>query len=289
MEVKELSRIVKKMEYRNRVLLSDRFRFVFLLTMLGTLFAPVGSRAQVGQHRSELAVGANGGVVLSSVAFVSKVPQDQHVGMTGGLTVRYTSEKYFNSICAIVAELNYSKVGWKERILTKDDEPVLAWDTNEPERYQRHLTYLQLPVFARLGWGRERRGLQFYFQAGPQFGYLLGESTEANFNLDDPNLFDRASIVSSAYTTDDGIQIGSGMYHMPVEHKIDYGIAAGLGLEFSHPRVGHFLLEGRYYYGLGNIYGDTKRDYFARSNMGHIVVKLSYLLDLKRTANAKIK
>ena len=47
--------------------------------------------------------------------------------------------------------------------------------------------------------------------------------------------------------------------------------------------LGHFLLEGRYYYGLGNIYGDTKRDYFARSNMGSIVIKMTYLFDIVKT------
>ena len=245
--------------------------------------------AQVGEHRSELAVGVNGGAVLSSVSFVPKVPQSQHAGMTGGFSVRYTSEKYFNSICAIVGEVNYSRVGWKESILTEDDEPVIAWDSDVAEAYQRTLTYLQVPVLARLGWGRERRGMQFFFQAGPQFGYLLSEATDANFDLHDPNIYDRVSIVSSDYTTDEGVQVGSGMYFMPVEHKFDYGIAAGLGLEYSHPRLGHFLLEGRYYYGLGNLYGDTKRDYFSRSNMGHIVVKLSYLFDLKRTDNPKVR
>ena len=76
---------------------------------------------------------------------------------------------------------------------------------------------------------------------------------------------------------------------MAVEHKLDYGIAGGLGLEFSHPRLGHFLLEGRYYYGLGNIYGNTKRDYFAISNFANIVVKLTYLFDITRTKNPKIK
>ena len=59
---------------------------------------------------------------------------------------------------------------------------------------------------------------------------------------------------------------------MKVEHKFDYGIAAGLGVEYTIPRVGHFLLEGRYYYGLGNIYGDTKRDYFASSNYQTICI-----------------
>ena len=60
------------------------------------------------------------------------------------------------------------------------------------------------------------------------------------------------------------------------------GIAAGLGLEYSHPKAGHFQIEGRYYYGLGNIYGDSKKDYFGKSNFGNIVVKLTYLFDLTK-------
>ena len=71
---------------------------------------------------------------------------------------------------------------------------------------------------------------------------------------------------------------------MSVENNFDYGITAGLGIEYSHPKVGHFLLEGRYYYGLGNIYGDSKRDYFGRSNFGGIYIKLTYLFDIARSA-----
>ena len=74
---------------------------------------------------------------------------------------------------------------------------------------------------------------------------------------------------------------------MAVEHKFDYGIAVGAGMEYSIPRMGHFQLEGRYYYGLGNIYGDTKRDFFSRSNMNSIVVKLSWLFDITKTKDAK--
>ena len=66
---------------------------------------------------------------------------------------------------------------------------------------------------------------------------------------------------------------------MPVENKFDYGIAVGMGLEVSINRVGHFLLEGRY------LYGDSKRDFFSKSNNNSIVVKLSYLFDLTRTKN----
>ena len=67
---------------------------------------------------------------------------------------------------------------------------------------------------------------------------------------------------------------------MPVETKFDYGIAAGLGTEWSHPCLGHFQLEARYYYGLGNIYGSSKSDFFGKSNFGNIVVKASYLFDI---------
>ena len=71
-------------------------------------------------------------------------------------------------------------------------------------------------------------------------------------------------------------------YTMDVERKFDYGIAGGLGMEYSVPHLGHFLLEGRYYYGLGNIYNDSKRDYFGKSNNSTIMVKLTYLTDIFR-------
>jgi hypothetical protein len=67
---------------------------------------------------------------------------------------------------------------------------------------------------------------------------------------------------------------------MQVKNKLDYGIAAGLGLEYSVPKVGHFMLTARYYYGLGNIYGSRKRDAFSKSNHGNIVIKATYLIDL---------
>ena len=234
------------------------------------------ANAQIGDYRSEFAIGFGGGYVMSSLDFVPEVPQLQHPGYIGGITMRYTSERYFNSICAIVGEVSYAKVGWKEDILDPDDEPVINSVTGEAEAYQRDQFYVQVPLMARLGWGRERKGFQVFFQAGPQFGYFLNETTKTNFNLNNANLSSRTSYIVAQDT-------------MAVEHRVDYGITAGLGLEFSHPRLGHFLLEGRYYYGLGNIYGATKRDYFARSNLAQIVIKLSYLFDLSKTNNPKIK
>ena len=72
-------------------------------TLLVYLFAllPLSLWAQVGEYRNELAVGVNGGLTMSSVSFVHEIPQNQLLGKTFGLTLRYTGEKYFSSICAI--------------------------------------------------------------------------------------------------------------------------------------------------------------------------------------------
>ena len=264
-----------------------RSRIVILLAaFLGCL----GAKAQVGEYRNELAVGFNGGMTLSSVGFTPTIPQNQLMGKTLGFTFRYTGEKYFNSICAIVAEVNYSQIGWEERIWDLEDQPVINTETGVAEEYSRVIDYVQVPLFARLGWGRERRGFQGFFQIGPQLGYYLSEKTEANFDLDHPNWQYRTSHISGPDVVQDGVTYYfSNMYHMPVENKLDYGIAAGLGLEFSNPHFGHFMLEGRYYFGLGNIYGNTKRDYFAKSNFSNIVIKATYLFDLMKSKNPKIK
>lgn len=247
-----------------------------LLALITLILAATASMAQVGSHRNELAVGVSGGYALSQVGFTPRVPQDQLGGITMGATVRYTSEKYFNSVCAIVAEANVMQTGWKERIQTIDNLPVTNLQGDAYEEYSRKLTYLQVPVFARLGWGRERNGLQFFFQAGPQVGFFLGEKTESTFNPLTPNTEDRTSGVIA-------------QYKMPVERRFDYGIAGGIGLEFSNRHIGHILLDVRYYYGLGDIYGNSKSDYFARSNLTTISVKMTYLFDILKSKDANIK
>lgn len=233
-------------------------------------------QAQIGEHRSDFAIGVNGGYVLSKVGFTPTVQQKQHGGITGGLSLRYVCEKYFKTICSVYAEVNYAKVGWTEDILDIENNAVLISGTGEALKYQRDITYIQIPVFAHLAWGREERGFNFFVNAGPQIGIYLNESTTTNFDETTPTENDRVSNITA-------------QYDMPVEKKLDYGIAAGVGMEYSIPKVGHFLLEGRYYYGLGNIYGSSKKDYFGKSNFGQIVVKASYLFDITRTKNVKRK
>ncbi|MBO6033566.1 MAG: PorT family protein, partial [Prevotella sp.] len=88
-------------------------------------FIPFTVSAQVGEYRSDFAVGFNGGYSMSSIAYVPKVPQGQLGGITAGFSARYTCEKYFKSICAVVGEVNLTQMGWQEDILNANDEPVV--------------------------------------------------------------------------------------------------------------------------------------------------------------------
>lgn len=243
-------------------------RHIVIILLLSVV--SVAIRAQVGSHRNDFSVGFNAGYVLSDVGFTPKVSQGYHSGFTGGLSAKYVCEKYFSTICSILAEINYSQGGWKEDIRDGENNAVINPVTGIAEKYSRTINYIQIPVFAHLAWGREERGLQFFFQAGPQMGIYLSESTSTNFDFDTRNTTDRSNTIAAQDT-------------MSVENKFDYGIAVGAGIEYSRPKLGHFLLEARYYYGLGNIYGDSKKDYFGKSNIGNIVFKLTYLFDITKT------
>ena len=44
--------------------------------------------------------------------------------------------------------------------------------------------------------------------------------------------------------------------------------------------IGHFMIEGRYYFGLADIFNNGKADTFGRSAHGAIIAKATYLVDL---------
>ena len=246
--------------------------------LLLSLLMSAATFGQVGSHRNDFAVGFNGGYTLNSISFVPKVPQKMLGGKTFGVTARYVCEKYFNTICAVQLEVNYAELGWREDILSVNDEPCKNNVTGLPEEYERRQKYIQMPVLAHLGFGREVSGAKFFVNLGPQFGLNLSEKTTTNFDISNAMNTD-PSRVSSVIAQDT----------MKIERKFDYGITAGLGMEYSLKRSGHILLEARYYYGLGSIFSDSKADYFSRSNHNTIIFKATYLFDLIRTKNAQRK
>lgn len=224
------------------------------------LLSSITLKAQVGEFRSELALGGSAGITMSSVSFDPTIKQKQLIGKTAGVTFRYTCEKYFKTICALQVELNYAELGWKEDIMDSKQNPIA-------DTYEYSIKYLQLPMLTKLGWGREHRGFMFYIMAGPQLSYCFSEAaSKSAFTLNDEGQPDRPNGVFQ-------------QYNKKVENKIDYGITAGLGIELS-TKIGDFDIEGLYYYGLGDIYGNSKKDPFSRSANQAILIKCAYLLPL---------
>lgn len=226
-----------------------------LLLLAVLLCAPV--HAQVGEHRNDLTIGLNGGYLLNRTSFNPTIKKVFKGGETFGVTVRYTCEKYFAAICAIQAEINYANMGWKE-----DIDPELSSDT-----YYRDMRYIQMPIFARLSWGRERKGFLFGFLIGPQLGYCFSETE----HYSDP----WAGTPRPNNVTQ--------QYGKAVERRFEYGISGGLSFEIGTKRAGRFMLEGYYFYGLSDIFNNSKKDPFGRSANGAIIVKAAYLYDIIRT------
>jgi hypothetical protein len=201
-------------------------------------------------------VGVSGGYTLNKISFNPTIKQKYHEGLTFGLSARYTCEKYFAMLCAIQVELNYTQLGWTENI-------ELCTDT-----YKRNINYMQVPILAHLGFGKERGGAKGFLVLGPQIGYVVSENEERGGNWTLP--LQRPNNITEQYDT-------------KVQKKFEYGLTGGLGVDISTKSGHHFILEGRYYYALSDIFNNSKKDTFGRSANGAILAKLSYLFDVVKT------
>ena len=227
----------------------------WILSVLAVLFA-MPMMAQLGEERHNWAVGVNAGMNMSTVSFEPSIKQKSHSGMAFGVTARYMSEKYFKMMCGIQAEINYSQRGWKENI-----------EDGSGNTYSRTMNYVEIPLLAHLAFGKDAldKGVKFFVNAGPQIGFFLSEKEKMSADWDISNRPN--GIVQQ--------------YGKTVENKFDYGILGGLGLELS-TKAGHFLLEGRYYYGLSDFWKSTKKDEFGRSGHSYMGVRLTYLFDITK-------
>lgn len=215
-------------------------------------FVAAAAFAQIEQPRHILEVGVAGGMNLSKLDVQPKIRQKLLDGVNGGVNIRYTSEKYFSMICAAQLEVNFSQRGWEEE-----------FDKELPYTYTRTLNYIEVPFMAHLSWGQEPRGLQFFINLGPQVGFFLGEDEQMGGGLAPAN---RPESIRP-------------IYGKAVEKNFEYGITGGAGLELK-TKAGNFFVEGRYYYGLSDIYGNSKLDDFGRSANQTITVRLGYQIRL---------
>ena len=234
-----------------------------LFTLLFALLACPTAMAQVGDAYHDFCIGAGGGVNISQISFTPKVNQKYHVAPMFGLAMRYTSERYYGMLCAFQAEINFSKVGWVEDIYSQANEKL-------DDKYQRDLTYISVPILANLGFGRKDLGFKGYLVAGPQVSFLLADKEQRSetWTVKYGGIPDRMNGVTA-------------QYGMKVSNSFEYGITVGLGCEYSS-KIGHIMLECRYYMGLSNLFGNAKTDPFAQSGQRTIVAKMTYMTDIFR-------
>lgn len=190
---------------------------------------------------------------MSRVAFSPSIHQSMPLGTTAGVTFRYIEEYHFG----IIAELDFAQRGWKE-----------DFREHTQFNYRRTLNYIELPVMAHIYFGRKSR---FFLNAGPMVSYLLGESASANF---DPEKI--ADIPDFPTTGRNNAQLT-----MAASKKFDYGICAGLGGEIWIGDHNSIYLEGRFYYGLANIFPSARADTFHSSNSMVISVTAGYWFNLR--------
>ena len=193
----------------------------FLLATLLLTGLVFPATAQIGEPRSNFSVGVNGGVNLNSASFTPTIKQNSLMGITGGLTARYISEKYFAMICGAQVELNISQRGWDELFEMEDENGQTIKVPGKT--YTRKMTYVDIPFLAHLAFGRER-GLQFFVHAGPQIGFLIGES-ETIEGIDMNTLSNTQKAI----------------YGVKIQNKFDYGITGGGGVELRTKKAGSFF------------------------------------------------
>lgn len=235
--------------------LTDKFaKKVFRMAALTVAILIIAIELQAQTHyHSNVSVGMKAGADLSRVFFNPSVPQGFAAGPTAGVMFRYIEENHFG----LIAELNLNRRGWKESF------------ENAPQySYVRHIDYLSIPILAHIYFGRRGR---FFFNCGPEFSLFLKQSTSTNFNPEEiKNLPD----FPLRYRTVEQLTL-------PVSQKLDYGISAGLGGEFSINRRNAISVEARFYYGLGNIMPSKRRDYFSGSNQMTISATVGYWFRFK--------
>lgn len=226
----------------------DSYRRRVLTCIILLLCFAAGAQSQIEQPRKLLEIGVSGGLNLNKMEFQPTVRQKMLSGLNGGISVRYTSEKYFSMICAAQLEVNFAQRGWEE-----------DFDDGTGNSYSRMLNYIEIPLLAHLSWGKEEKGVQFFINAGPQFGFFISDSEDYK---GDWTPSERPSSLQPIY--------GKEIYN-----KFDYGIVAGAGVELK-TKAGNFFIEGRYYYGLADIFNNSKIDDFGRSANQTITARIGY-------------
>lgn len=223
-----------------------------LAAILITAFMALTATAQT-HYEGTIAVGGKAGASFSRLNFNPTVQQTMLPGATAGVMFRYIEEKNFG----LIAELNMTQRGWKE-----------AFDDID-YNYSHRFTYLELPIMSHIFFGNQR--VKGFFNLGPELNVMLGDGIKSNFNYQEADGMD--------YFLQNTRHVEQ--LTMKVNNRLDYGICAGAGMEVNLNAKHSLLLEGRFYYGLTDVFPNHKTDIFAGSNSMTITVTLGYFYRLK--------
>jgi hypothetical protein len=220
--------------------------------LVGCLIASHGIASAQAHYNSKFSIGGHTGITLSKIAFTPSVKSAMVMGEMAGIQMRYWEERNFG----LIIEVNYEQRGWKE-----DFEEY-------PFEFERKLDYIQVPLLTNIFFGGKH--VNGFFNLGPEFGYMIGTSYTSNFDVN--NVTHIADFPSNRETD---------QLSMEPNKKFDYGISAGAGIEFIIKRRHRVRLEGRYYFGIGNIFPDERKDTFQSSRSSSIMVTLGYSYRIK--------
>ncbi len=230
--------------------MTKRSIIIFIGMLSSVLFIHIEAQTP---FRKEWAAGISGGINYSSVFFAPKVQQTMLLGYNGGLTARWITEKNLG----LQLEVNFKQQGWKERFEVPEGYPNP--ETYPDYRYIRRMNYIEVPFLTHIYFGSQH--VRFFFNMGPQIGLLMGESTEENLRGAEPNKT-------------------NAQHTMPAKKKFAWGLCGGPGIEVR-TGIGCFLLEGRYYYALGDFYNTRRQDVFSKASIQVFSAKLSYLIPFR--------
>ena len=225
----------------------------FILALIISFISITSLYSQKKVFDNELYIGVGGGAYASSVDFVPSIPQNQKIDFFGGVSAKYITQNHLG----LIIEANYSRRGWEEE-----------YDSESDFSYSRTLNYLEVPFMTHIYFGDKAR---FIINVGPQISFLLNDKQSMSSAL--------ASDVEARQAVDPNAPIGVQYSPFSELNRFDYGIVGGVGMTLQ-TGIGNFDLEGRYYFGLGDVFESrrSKNSYFGRSAHRLIEAKLTYYI-----------
>ena len=204
-------------------------------------------------YEGSISVGGKAGATLSRINFNPTVQQVMQPGMTAGVMFRYIEEKNFG----LIAELNMTQRGWKENFEESN------------YNYSHRFTYIELPIMTHIFFGNQR--VKGFFNLGPELNVMIGNGISSDFDYQNAADLD--------YFIQDTRHIEQ--MTLDINNRFDYGICAGAGMEINLNPKHSLLIEGRFYYGLTDVFPNHKTDIFSSSNSMTINLTLGYFYRLK--------